>query len=94
MCSSDLGYKTTQECFTLLTGEQTDTLKVTSAKRRKSGEVREFDVGKFTTPSLAELRKRGQAVAGQVAGNVTVRHEASADVFAYHGQSSGALFQV
>lgn len=54
---------------------------------------RSFDVGTFTTPSLAQLRARAQ---GKRPGRLQVRHEVIGDVLPLHArpENAGALFQV
>ncbi len=53
-----------------------------------------FAIGKFATPSLAELRAEGQRIARR--GTVRVTHEVIGDVLELHAlpENSGALFQV
>ena len=53
---------------------------------------RRFDVGHFSTPSVAALRDR---VAGLCPGTLRLRHEAVSDIFAAHAapENAGAVFQ-
>lgn len=53
---------------------------------------RRFDVGYFSTPSVAALRDR---VAGLCPGTLRLRHEAVSDIFAAHAapENAGAVFQ-
>ncbi|MEM1417826.1 MAG: hypothetical protein AAGH15_23205 [Myxococcota bacterium] len=60
---------------------------------RSRANERRFGVGRFATPTLAELR---QATAGARPGTLRVRHEVVGDALALHGDpaQAGALFQV
>jgi len=53
-----------------------------------------YAIGSFSTPSLEELRKRGQAAAAR--GRLRVTHESIGDVLELHArpENGGALFQV
>ncbi len=54
---------------------------------------RSFQIGRFSTPSLASLRQRAQSVPR---GRITVTHEVIGDVLELHAEpaNAGALFQV
>ncbi len=64
------------------------------ATLRSSANGRVFDVGRFTTPSLRELREVSNAKRGS--GHVRVRHEIIGDALELHAlpENEGALFQV
>ena len=53
-----------------------------------------YAVGEFSTPTLAELRETGRAVARR--GRLNATHEAIGDILELHAQpeNAGALFQV
>ncbi len=57
---------------------------------------RVFPIGKFTTPSLSELRELGRAAVAALPSHhapLTVEHIIVDDLIALHAQSPGAAFQ-
>lgn len=66
---------------------------VSGTKLRSSGNGREFGIGTFATPTLADLRR---AAAGRRRGRLRVTHEVIDDVLPLHArpENAHALFQV
>lgn len=66
---------------------------VSGTKLRSSGNGREFAIGTFATPTLADLRR---AAAGRRRGRLRVTHEIVDDVLLLHArpENAGAMFQV
>ena len=83
-------YATTQRGFTL-DYDATSTTNRTTLRSTANG--RAFNVGTFTTPTLASLRARAHTA---TPGTLRVTHEAIGDVLGLHAlpDNRGALFQV
>ena len=93
---------TNRDWFETLTGfhESTyqttkDNLELSAGKLRSKVNGRLFDVGRLETPSLGELRTRGQAAVGELRGKLAV-HNMVGDVRQLHANPTyeGSLFQV
>jgi len=89
-----------QQWFSQLFGFEEASYGETRSRFEVQGEVlrslandRSFQIGRFSTPSLASLRERAQSVPR---GRITVTHEVIGDVLELHAEPSnaGALFQV
>jgi len=67
---------------------------VEGQRLRSLANGRSFAIGEFATPSLADLRTQGHAVARR--GTIQVTHEVIGDVLELHAlpENRGALFQV
>ena len=93
---------TSHDWFENLTGFRESSYQATKAnfelldrRLRSKGNGREFDIGHFETPSLAELRVRGHDAANELASPIAVENQVG-DVRRLHADPASdlSLFQV